>query len=169
MKYAALLVLLLLTASPATSQVADDKTVVSGTRIGKLTLETPIQDLVRMSGPVSPRPSIVGAFIPDAVWYSWDSLGLAAGTHDRKRTDFLAVYRGLDYRTPRGIGYRTARKAIFSAYGEPTAEGDIFVQGRIITVLGYDKIGLAFFLHDDVVEVLLIFRPGEMGELSIGC
>ena len=169
MKYAALLLLLLLTAPPVAAQVPDDKMVMPGVRIGRLTLETPIQDLLRMNGPLSARPSIVAVFIPDATWYSWESLGLAAGTHDRKRIDYLAVYLRSDYRTPRGTGLRAARKAILTAYGEPTAEGDIFVQGRIITILGYDKVGLAFFLQNDVVEVLLIFRPGELGELSIGC
>ncbi|MGQ0549502.1 MAG: hypothetical protein ACT4PY_07520 [Armatimonadota bacterium] len=169
MRYAALFVLLLAVASPAASQAVDDKAVVPGTRIGRLALEMPIQDLMRMNWPASARSSIVATFIPEATWVSWDSLGLAAGTHDRKRTDYLAVYRGSDYRTQRGVGHRASRKTVVSAYGEPTVEGDLFVQGRIITMLAYDKIGLAFFLHGDVVEVLLIFRPGELVELIISC
>lgn len=169
MKHTAVLFLLLAIASPAASQVVDDKVVVPGTRIGRLALEMPIQDLMRMNGPASARPSSVATFIPEATWVSWDSLGLAAGTHDRKRTDYLAVYQGSDYKTQRGVGYKASRKAVVSAYGEPTVEGDIFVQGRIITILAYDRIGLAFFLHNDVVEVLLIFRPGELVELIMSC
>lgn len=169
MRYAAVLVLLLAVASPAASQAVDDKAVVPGTRIGRLALAMPIQDLVRMNGPAGARPSTIATFIPEATWVSWDSLGLAAGTHDRKRTDYLAVYAGSDYKTQRGVGYKASRKAVLSAYGEPTVEGDIFVQGRIITILAYDRIGLAFFLHGDAVEVLLIFRPGELVELIINC
>ena len=58
---------------------------------------------------------------------------------------------------------------MLTAYGEPTLEGDIFVQGRIVTILLYDRVGLAFFLNDDAVQVVLIFRPGEVDELIATC
>jgi hypothetical protein len=54
------LLLLLLLAPPATSQVPDDKLIVSGQRIGKWALEMTVDDLVRMNGTavgVTPPPS----------------------------------------------------------------------------------------------------------------
>ena len=163
------LLILLLGVSPAASQVAGDKTVVPGTRIGQWTLEMSIQDLMRMNGPPSTRPSVVPTFIPRMVWYSWDPLGVAAGTHDRRKTQYLAIHQTRELVTQRGIGYRSSKKSVLAAYGEPTLEGDIFVQGRIVTVVLYDKIGLAVFLDEDVVQVLLIFRPGEAGDLISMC
>ncbi len=169
-KWVALIVLLiLLTALPAASQGADDKLVVPGARIGNWTLGMSIQDVVRVNGPANAHPSIVSMFIPKIVWYSWDSLSLAVATHDRRRVEFLAVYQGRDYTTSRGVGYRSARRAVLTAYGQPTVEGDMFVQGRITPVLAYDKLGLAFFLDDDAVQVILVFRPGESGDLISTC
>jgi len=58
---------------------------------------------------------------------------------------------------------------VLGSYGDPTVESDFFAQGRTITVLAYDKIGLAFFLHNDVVQVLLIFNPGGLQHLIANC
>lgn len=170
MKAGALVVLILfITALPASSQVPGESAVMPGARIGKWTLEMSVQEVVRVNGPVSARPSAIAAFIPDVAWYSWDALPFAAGTHDRKRIDFLAIYQSREYQTQRGIGYRALRKEVVSAYGAPTFEGDIFVQGQIDTLLVYNKIGLAFILNDGVVQALLVFRPGEMEELLMSC
>lgn len=163
-----LLVLLLAGTSPVAAQVADDKAVVPGVRIGRWTLMTSIPELLRMNGSPSGRPSIVSALVPGATWYSWDSLGIAAGAHDRSYTAYLAIYAG-DYVAPRGVGIRASRTAVLAAHGEPTYEGDIFVQERTVTVLAYDKIGLAYFLHNDVVQVLMIFHPGNLQHLIISC
>ena len=103
-----LLVVLLFGASPAASQVADDKAVIPGVRIGKWTLDTAIPDLLRTNGQPTSRPSIMSTFMPSATWYAWDSLGFAAGTNDRKRTEYLAVYAGRDYTLPRGAGIGAA-------------------------------------------------------------
>lgn len=164
-----LLVLVLTATSPAISQVADDNLVVPGVRIGKWPLATSVPELLRMNGAPSPRPSIVAAFIPDAIWFSWDGFGLAAGSHDRRTIDFLALYDERGYAPPGGVGLRASRKAVLAAFGAPTFEEDLFVQGRIITILGYDKSGLAFFLYSDVVQVLLIFHPGALGDLVASC
>lgn len=167
MRVLPLLLVLLLTA-PAASQVADDK-VVPGARIGKWTLDTSIPELLSMNGPPSTRPSIVSSFMPDATWYSWESLGVAAGTHDRRKTEFLALLDNRDYAVPRGAGIGASKKTALSVHGEPTFEGDLFVQGRIVTVLAYSKSGLAFFVDNGSVRVLLIFRPGELEDLIQGC
>lgn len=164
-----LLALLLAGASPAVSQVADDKIVVAGVRIGRWTLDTAIPELLRMNGPPSARPSMVSSFIPDATWYSWESFGFAAGTHDRRKTEYLALHNTRNYTVPRGTGIGASKGAVLAAHGEPTFEGDFFVQGRIVTILAYRKSGLAFFLDRDAVQVLLIFRPGEMDDLTMGC
>ena len=163
-----LLVVLLAGASPAAAQVADDKTVVPGVRIGRWTLLTSIPELLRMNGSPSSRPSVASLLVPAATWYSWDSLGIAAGTHDRRNTAYLAVYDG-DYAAPRGVGIGVSRNAVLTAHGEPTYEGDLVDRGRTITVLAYDKIGLAYFLHNDVVQVFLIFHPGNLQHLIISC
>lgn len=164
-----LLVVLLFGASPAASQVADDKAVIPGVRIGKWTLDTAIPDLLRTNGQPTSRPSIMSTFMPSATWYAWDSLGFAAGTNDRKRTEYLALYAGRDYNLPRGAGIGASKKTVLAAFGEPALEGDFFALGGIVTVLAYDKSGLAFFLHNDSVQALLIFRPGELQDLMFGC
>ena len=163
-----LLVVLLAGTSPAAAQVADDKTVVPGVRIGRWTLLTSIPELLRMNGSPSSRPSVASLLVPAATWYSWDSLGIAAGTHDRRNTAYLAVYDG-DYAAPRGVGIGVSRNAVLTVHGEPTYEGDLVDRGRTITVLAYDKIGLAYFLHNDVVQVFLIFHPGNLQHLIISC
>src|SRR3972149_2232950 len=163
-----LLVVLLAGASPAAAQVADDKTVVPGVRIGRWKLLTSIPGLLRMNGSPSSRPSVASLLVPAATWYSWDSLGIAAGTHDRRNTAYLAVYDG-DYAAPRGVGIGGSRNAVLTVNGEPTYEGDLVDRGRTITVLAYDKIGLVYFLHNDVVQVFLIFHPGNLQHLIISC
>src|SRR3990172_5027542 len=114
-----LLVLLLAGTSPVAAQVADDKTVVPGVRIGRWTLLTSIPELLRMNGPSSSRPSVASTLVPAATWYSWDSLGIAAGTHDRRFTAYLAVYDG-DYAAPPGGGVRASRNAVILFYFLPT-------------------------------------------------
>lgn len=165
----ALVVMLLIGTSPAASQVPDEKTVVPGVRIGRWTLQASIPELVRINGPSSSQPSIVSLLIPGATWYSWDSLGIAAGTHDKTFTAYLAVYDDRGYLAPRGAGLRASRNAVQAAHGVPTYEADYFVQGRTMTLLAYDKIGLAFFLHNDTIQVLLIFHPGNLQHLIVSC
>lgn len=164
-----LLVVLLIGTSPAASQVADDKTIVPGVRIGKWTLDTSIPEMLRINGQSATRPSMVSSFIPSAVWYTWDNLGVAAGTYNRNRTEYLAMYAGRDYALPRGAGIGASKKTVLATYGEPTMEGDLFTVGGIVTVLAYDKNGLAFFIQNDSVLMLLIFRPGDLQDLMFGC
>lgn len=164
-----LLILLLAGASPATSQTADDRLIVPGVRVGKWTLDTSIPELLRMNGPSGTRTSMVSSFMPSATWYSWEALGFAAGSHDRRKTDFLALHNNRDYAAPRGTGIGASKRTVLAAHGEPTFEGDLFIQGRIVTVLTYNKNGLAFFVDNDRVQVLLIFRPGEIDDLTMGC
>jgi len=61
-----LLMMLLLTASPASSQVPDDAPIMPGLRIGRWTLEMTIDDLVRVNGQggtvALSHPAYVGAF-----------------------------------------------------------------------------------------------------------
>ncbi len=153
----------------ATAQISPDRVVVPGERVGTWSLGLTIPDLLRVNGPPGARPSIISALVPKAVWYSWDSVSLAAGTHDRRRTQYLGVYRDRDFITPKGVGLGSRKRAVLAAHGEPALEGDIFVQGKIYTVLAYNKIGLALFMHEDVVQVVLVFRPGEMEELLVAC
>ena len=163
------LLIVLLGASPASSQVTGDKTVVPGTRVGLWTLEMSIQDLLRTNGPVGTRPTIASAYVPRMTWYAWDALGIATGTHNRRTVEFLAVYETRELSTQRSIGIKTSRRAVLAAYGQPELEGDIYVQGKIISVLIYNKIGLAVFLNDDTVQMMLVFRPGNGGDLISSC
>lgn len=163
--------IVMIAAAPVGSQTSDERAVVPGARIGKWTLDMSVDEVLRINGAASVRPASVATLIPEAIWYSWDGHGFAVGTHDRKTIDYLAVYQGREYQTLRGIGYRALRKDVVSAYGSPTHEGDIFLlaQGRIVTVLVYNKIGLALFLQDDIVQVLLVFRAGQMQGLLESC
>lgn len=158
-----------LAAPPAESQVPDDRVVVAGSRIGKWTLTMTVDDLVRMNGPANTRSSAFSDFVPNVFWYAWESLGIGAASHDRRHVDYLAVHQVPDYQTQKGIGYKAGRKALVAAYGEPTVESDVFVRGRIVTRLFYEKQGMAFFLLEDVVQLVLIFRPGSISEMLPDC
>jgi hypothetical protein len=128
-----------------------------------------VQEFLRTNGPAGPRPSVATQYVPRMTWHSWDHLGIGAGSHDRRKVEFLAIYAVRDLTTERGVGIRSSRRAVLAAYGSPELEGDIFVQGKIIPVLIYNKMGLAFFLNEDSVDLMLIFRPGDGGDLISLC
>lgn len=71
--------------------------------------------------------------------------------------------------TRSGIRIKRSRRRVVAAYGEPEIESDISVQGKIITALIYDKIGLAVFLDQNAVQMMVIVRPGDGGTLSSLC
>lgn len=164
-----LLALIALIALPVVAQTPQDKIAVPGIRVGRWDLNMSVQEFLRTNGPAGPRPSVATQYVPRMTWYSWDHLGIGAGSHDRRKVEFVAVYAVRDLTTERGVGMRSSRRAVLAAYGSPELEGDIFVQGKIIPVLIYNKIGLALFLNEDVVDLILIFRPGDGGDLISLC
>jgi hypothetical protein len=164
-----LLALVALVALPVVAQTPQDKIAIPGGRVGRWDLNMSVQDLIRTNGLAGPRPSVATEYVPRMTWYSWDHLGVGAGSHDRRKVEFLAVYAVRDLITERGVSIKSSRRAVLAAYGSPELEGDIFVQGKIIPVLIYNKIGLALFLNEDAVDLMLIFRPGEGGDLISLC
>ncbi len=164
-----LLALSALAALPVAAQTPLDKIAVPGSQVGRWDLNMSVQDFLRTNGPAGPRPSVATQYVPRMTWYSWDHFGFGAGSHDRRKVEFLAIYSVRDLTTERGVGIRSSRRAVLAAYGSPELEGDIFVQGKIIPVLIYNKIGLALFLNDDTVDLMLIFRPGDGGDLISLC
>lgn len=166
---AAGLLLLALTTLPVAAQTPQDKIAIPGSRVGRWDLNMSVQDFLRTNGPAGPRPSVATQYVPRMTWYSWDHLGIGAASHDRRKVEFLAVYAVRDLTTERGVGIRSSRRAVLAAHGSPELEGDIFVQGKIIPVLIYNKMGLALFLNEDAVDLMLIFRPGDGGDLISLC
>lgn len=164
MKWIGLLLLVLLAASQAASQVPDDKVIVPGVRIGKWTLQMTIDDLLQLNGPASPShyAGVIGG--EDFFYYEWSSLGLAADTYDKKKVELLRVGVGMGsggYVTDKGIAMGLSKRSdIVKVYGEPTVvlkKGD---QSNLI----YDKIGVVFrgfFDADQGVRSIFIFRPGS--------
>ena len=143
-----LLMMLLLTASPASSQVPDDAPIMPGLRIGRWTLEMTIDDLVRVNGQggtvALSHPAYVGAFTV----VSWPTSPLAAFTKDRRRIEALSVEAGA-FRTYKGIGIGSSRANVIAAYGNSTATAAI----SPTTVLMYDEIGASFGVdHEPRVE-----------------
>ena len=164
-----LLVLTAVVVLPVVAQTPPDKIAIPGSRVGRWDVNMSVQEFLRTNGPAGPRPSVAAQYVPRMTWYSWDQLGVGVGSHDRRRVEFLAVYAVRDLTTERGVGIRSSRRAVLAAYASPELEGDIFVQGKIITVLIYNKTGLALFLNQDTVDLLLIFRPGDGGDLISLC
>jgi hypothetical protein len=155
MKWISLLLLVPLGASQAASQVASDKVIVPGVRIGKWALQMTIDDLLRANG-FARRTLFMGGVAPvadhvrDFTLFGWVRNPVAAATADQKNVDALMVgltgvlghdVAGPQYETNKGIGFRATRPQVLKAYGKPTAEtapqaGEV----RLI----YDEIGIAF-------------------------
>jgi hypothetical protein len=147
----------LLAASPAVSQVPDDKLIVPGQRIGKWTLEMTIRDLVQMNGPATTifTPNLLDIVPPPLRRYDWEPLGFGALTRDGQRVEFFLVFSPA-FKTEKGVGPGSNRVAVQSAYGTPTAETRAGVTTRMI----YDAIGFAANMEGDRVGGSNVFRPG---------
>ncbi len=163
MKAMAVVVLvLLLLAPPAVSQVVpDDKLIVPGVRIGKWTLDMTIQQLVQMNG----RPSTVdragGAdHVPPAPQrYIWDRLAFFAITRDgQKVQNFLIGDEA--FKTEKNVGPGSTRVSVQNAYGTPTAETTVTADGRTTRMI-YDAIGFAAVIDGGVAISVNIFRAGD--------
>lgn len=161
--------LIALVALPIVAQTLLDKIAIPGSRVGRWDLNMSVQEFLRMNGPAGPRQSVATQYVPSMTWYSWDHLGFGMGSHDRRKVEFLAIFAVRDLTTARGVGIRSSRQTVFGAYGSPEIEGDIFVGGKIITVLVYNTMGLALFLNGGAVDLMLIFRPGDGADLISLC
>lgn len=157
MKWIGLLVLLiLLTATQATSQIADDKLIVPGFRIGKWTLDMTMAKLVQMNGPAQSTPwTAGGADLKDGIWrHTWGHLSLRAFTQGRTEQRIVAlVAMDVTYKTAKSVGPGASKESVEAAYGKPTAVTMPFAtEPRWI----YDEIGLFVIIESNVG----VFRPG---------
>ncbi len=166
----ALFLLLALLPSPVESQASDPRLVVGGQQIGRWTLEMTVEQLLQTNGPSGHQPSLFADFVQGPTWHVWETLGLGAATKDGKRIQYLAI-SNTAYRTRQGIGPGSSGKLVQSTYGEPTVEKDVY-SGRLkkaATMLAYERLGLAFFLIDDTVQLVLVFRAGLLDQLLPEC
>ena len=159
--------LVLLAAPSVPAQTSQDKIVVPGSRVGPWGLDMSLQELIQKNGAPGTRPSIASQYVSRATWYPWGHLGVAAASHDKRTVEFLAVFDTRELSTRSGIRIKSSRRRVVAAYGEPEIESDISVQGKIVTALIYDKIGLAVFLDQNAVQMMVIFRPGDGGTLAL--
>ena len=153
-----ILVLVLLGASQATSQVSDDNLIVPGQRIGKWRLEMTIRDLVQMNGQATTNETLILLDIvpPPPQRHNWGPpLNFAAITRDGQRVEFFLIFSPA-FKTEKGVGPGSNRVAVQSAYGPPTAETRAGVTTRMI----YDAIGFAANMEGDRVTGSNVFRPG---------
>jgi hypothetical protein len=150
-------VVLLLLAPSAASQIPDDNLIVPGQRIGKWRLEMTIRDLVQMNGPATTifTLNLLDIVPPSPQRYDWGPLGFAAITRDGQRVEFFLVLSPA-FKTEKGVGPGSNRVAVQSAYGTPTAETRAGVTTRMI----YDAIGFAANVERDAVVGSNVFRPG---------
>jgi hypothetical protein len=176
MRGVAVIVLVVLTlALPAASQVADDKLVVPGQRIGRWTLDMTINALVEMNGPQNVPANVRGIGIPIDVmtkWFPdsreeiydhwWSNLLLSAATRgrDAQRVEYIYTRSG-DFKTEKNIALGMTREDVEKAYGQPIAvtragTGPSSGMRRAI----YDDIGLASVTdRNGIVIILCVFRP----------
>lgn len=162
--------LILLIAVPVASQAPDDKLVVPGVRIGKWTLEMTIDDLVRMNG----RTQIRRLSLSDAAQpfqeYCWVVEGAAfcAYSSDGRNVPWLRVAGG-EFRTEKGVAFRSPKAEVERAYGKPTAETRADVPGGEAQRMIYDEVGFSATIvlegGNFVVHSLIVFRPGKAKEL----
>lgn len=176
MRVTAVIVLVVLTlALPAASQVADDKLIVPGQRIGRWTLDMTINALVEMNGPQNVPASARGVGTPIDVmtkWFPdsrediydhwWSNLFLSAATRgrDAQRVEYIYTRSG-DFKTEKNIALGMTREDVEKAYGQPIAvtragTGPSSGMRRAI----YDDIGLASVTdRNGIVIILCVFRP----------
>jgi hypothetical protein len=168
------IVLVVLTlALPAASQVADDKLIVPGQRIGRWTLDMTIEDLLKMNGPRKGDPAGAptglqrrpGRDAAADIWeHQWSHLGIYAGTSGRDGQQVIYLSTEWDFKSAKGIGIDVARDAMEAAYGRPTAVTVTLpadVRPEILTAI-YDEIGLAAWIVSDrnLIAASIVFRPG---------
>lgn len=163
-----LLVLALPGAPAALAKSAQDSTVVPGRRIGSWRLGIPMAQLLREHGRAATGRSLLSLYVPRLKWHLLDHSGLAAAALSDGKVTFLAVDRR-DLFTPERVGIWTSRHAVRAAYGKPELDHDMLVQGREVTVLIYDRLGLALFLDDNVVRMMVVFQPGRGPHLFSMC
>jgi hypothetical protein len=148
------LLIMLLAASPAATQVPDDALIVPGLRIGKWSLDMTVDDLFRVNGQADfstlSHPSYVAGFTVVA----WRTSPLAALTKDRRRIEALSVVGG-EFKTEKGIGVGSTRANIIGAYGNSTAT---IAFNPTTSVLVYDDVGASFGVESDRVNRVWIFR-----------
>lgn len=161
------IVLLLLLVSTAASQVPDDKLIVPGQRIGKWTLQMTIDDLVRMNGRASGIPLSISDAAQPFREHCWVTEGAAfcANSADGRTVPWLRVAGG-EFRTEKGVAYRSPKAEVERAYGKPTAE----TKGREDRPrMIYDELGLSVDIvlegGNSVVHSLIIFLPGKAKEI----
>jgi len=164
---------LLLLAPPAVSQVPDDKLIVPGQRIGKWMLETQMDTLLQMNGPQNIAPGSPGTPIErmrgwfsdsnsEIWWHEWSNLFFSAATRGRnaQRVEYIFTWSD-DFKTDKGVAPGMLRPSVETAYGQPaavtrTVGGQIPGGLRLI----YDEIGLAALIsRNGVIEMLFVFRP----------
>jgi hypothetical protein len=156
---------------PAVSQVADDKLIVPGQRIGKWTLDMTITALVEMNGArntgagFSPVDSM-RAYFNDSredIWVHWWShIQFFAATRGRdgQRVEYVFISSSA-FKTDKNIAPGATRQAVEGAYGQPTAvvpqvRAGIPGHSRLI----YDDIGLAVTIdRSALADSLVVFRP----------
>jgi len=150
-----LLLLVLLCASQATSQVPDDNLIVPGQRIGKWRVAMTIADLVQMNGRATTISTVnpVDYVLPLPERHNWNQLGFAAFSRDGQKVDFLLIYSP-NFKTEKGVGPGSNRIAVLNAYGPPTAETNVG------TRLIYDAIGFAAGIEGDTMVGSFVFLAG---------
>jgi hypothetical protein len=168
MRAAVLLALLIGTGTfPVAAQVPDDQLVIPGQRIGKWMLQMTLEELTSMNG----RPLFVSANMLDIMrplrGYYWtrDQALFFAWTADGRTVAFLGITGG-QFRTERGVGYKSPVSDVEGAYGRPTA---VTRETGVLTKMIYDEIGLAVSIASELGNPLVfwlsVFPKGKAREL----
>jgi len=168
---------LLLLVPPAISQAPDDKLIVPGQRIGKWTLAKTIDQLLQMNGPRNIRRGTPGSPLDrmqawfadsnDEIWWHWwADVNFSAATRgrDAQRVEYIFTAND-EFKTEKGTTpFVTAREAVESAYGRPTAVTRAGPEAGRMRLI-YDEIGLAVIVGQaptgaSITRALAVFRPG---------
>jgi len=167
------ILILLILAPPAISQVPDDLLIVPGQRIGRVKLDSSIDEVIQLYGnPSSTYETSAGLLLQgnDALLvtlYYWNSVALKVATRDRVKIEYIfldvtvPLMRG--YKTEQGIARGVPRQVVERVYGQPTARTvTLVLQGTPLQERWiYDRIGLWLSILVGDVYTLGVFRPGE--------
>jgi len=165
--------ILLLLAPPAVSQIPDDKLIVPGVRIGKWTLKMTINDLLRMNGQrvgggggAAIQRASAKDFVSSDFWsHNWYHLGFSAITmgRDSQRVEVLVTVGG-EYKTAKGIAVKSASRGdVDQAYGKPTVVTQPLPNWSSPI---HDKAGLGMdFDPNGVARSIFIFRVGSARQI----
>ena len=162
--------------APATENLLQDKTVISGVRVGPVFLDMPLRKLIEVFGePVSGTNSRMPGGRP-ALLYRYPDPGAEDGAvlvlvRENDQTVYsIEVERIESFQTREGVRFGSSEALVRASFGKPQSVGEMTVTGQdgataVMRIYCYLS-GLAVRLNaNGNVEALTVFPGGELRKI----